>query len=579
MRSALLEETPAKQWLLRRQELPAEPEQLARDLGIDGYLARLLCLRGITNFDQSKSFFRPHWNDLHPPGTMKDMDRAVQLIAECLASDAKILLYGDYDVDGTTSVALAYRFLNKYCSGLGYYIPDRRTEGYGLSHRGIDWAAEQGYRCIVTLDCGTTACEPIAYANSLGLKVIVTDHHQPSAQLPAAAAILNPMQAGCAYPFKDLSGCGVAFKFLVALCQHFGWPQTELLDHLELVAISIAADVVPLVGENRILTHYGLQKLNSQPIPGIRAMLQHYTNRKPRLDLGDVVFGLAPRINAAGRMGDARLAVRLLLGEDLDECAALATEIEHSNLHRRDTDAEITRMALEQASVQHALEPKFTTVVRGSQWHKGVIGIVASRLVEKFYKPTVVFSEEEGKLTGSARSVHGFDLYHALEQCSDCLEQFGGHKYAAGLTMRSEQYPEFCQRFENAVVASIEAWQRSPSLEVDLELPLSVITPKFFRILQQFAPYGQGNRMPLFCARRVYATPGSARVLGQNHLSLNVQQSDDRNPLQAIAFGQGSMQPLLSKGLPMDIAFHLEENHFRGESRMQVRIVDMQPHA
>jgi len=569
------ETVPAKAWIFPEPEAWATIDSLTQALGMDRNLVQLLVQRGIQSFEESKAFFRPHWNDLNDPGRMKDMDKAVETLAECIDNGQRILLYGDYDVDGTTSVALCYRFLRKYCSDIGYYIPDRRSEGYGLSHQGLDWAYQNGFRCVVTLDCGTTALEQVDYANSLGIQVIVTDHHQPSEHLPKAKAILNPLQPGCTYPYKDLSGCGVAFKFLVALCQHFEWPMSELLDHLELVAISIAADMVPLTGENRVLTHYGLQKLNNQPTPGVKAMLQHYKNRKPTLDLTDVIFGLSPRINAAGRMGDARLAVQLLVSEDPEECTRLAAEIESSNLNRRDTDSEITRVAVEQALAMHQSDHKMTTVVCGNDWHKGVIGIVASRLVERFYKPTVVFCLEGDKMTGSARSVQGFDLYHALQQCSDCMEQFGGHKYAAGLTLQASAYPEFCQRFEAAVAATLEPWQQQPSLTIDLEMPLETISPKFFRILRQYAPFGQGNRQPVFCSRRVYASPGSPRIVGQNHLSLRIQQKDGSPGYQAIAFGQAALLPLLAKGLPFDIAYSLDENHYRGQVEMQLRILDL----
>lgn len=570
-------DVPAKAWIFPERELSETISALAESLGIDRNLAQLLVQRGIQTFDDSKAFFRPHWNDLKDPALMKGMDKAVETLAECIDNGERILLYGDYDVDGTTSVALSYRFLRKYCADLGYYIPDRRSEGYGLSQKGIDWAVQNGFRCIVTLDCGTTAFEQVDYANAQNLKVIITDHHQPSDRLPKAQAILNPLQPGCPYPFKDLSGCGVAFKFLVALCHRFDWPMSELLDHLELVAISIAADMVPLTGENRVLTHYGLQKLNNNPTIGIQTMLQHYKNRKPTLDLNDVIFGLAPRINAAGRMGDARLAVQLLVSEDPEECTRLAAEIENSNLDRRDTDTEITRIAIDQALTMHQSENKMTTVVCGSEWHKGVIGIVASRLVERFYKPTIVFCLEGDTMTGSARSVQGFDLYQALQQCSDSIEQFGGHKYAAGLTLKASAYQDFCQKFEEAVSATLQPWQHRPSLSIDIELSLDTITPKFFRILKQFAPFGQGNRQPVFCSRGVFAYPGSPRIVGQNHLSLSLQQKDGPTTLPAIAFGQAALLPLLAKGLPFDIAYSLDENHYRGQSEMQLRILDLRP--
>jgi len=574
MSPALIEEAPVKSWIIHQPDDSGIAHELASSLGIDQALGLLLQRRGIHTFEQSRAFFRPNWDDLHDPFLMKGMQEAVELVQHCMDNGQRILLYGDYDVDGTTSVALCYRIMRRYCEGLGYYIPDRQSEGYGLSIQGIDWAVAQGYHCIITLDCGTTAVEEVTYANALGLKVLVTDHHQPAAMLPPAHAILNPLQNNCPYPFKDLSGCGVAFKLLNALSSHLQWPLSELLEHLELVAISIAADMVSLSGENRVLTHFGLQKLNQHPVPGITAMLQHYKPRKSKLEINDIVFGISPRINAAGRMGDARLAVRLLVEDESRECAAWAMEIENSNLLRRDTDSEITTAASEKATVQHQLKTQYNTVVCGRDWHKGVIGIAASRLVDRFYKPTVVFCEENGKMTGSARSVQGFDLYSALSNCSDTIEQFGGHKYAAGLTILSERYAAFVEKFEQAVANTIESWQLRPSLDIDLELNLSQITPKFFRILQQFAPFGTGNKAPLFCARHVFASPGSSRIVGSNHLSLQIQQ-DGSPRIPAIAFGQGGMLPLLAKGLPLDIVFHLEENNHHGVTTMQARIVDL----
>ena len=554
-----------------------EVEALRKSAGISRVLAELLLRAGQRDAVGAAAFLEPTLASIHDPFLLRNLEAGATRLRTAIAKQEVVVVLGDYDVDGTTSVALCYRFLRKYCADIGYYIPDRRSEGYGLSQKGLDWAVQNGFRCIVTLDCGTTAFEQVDYANTLGLKVIITDHHKPSDRLPKACAILNPLQPGCPYAFKDLSGCGVAFKFLVALCHRFEWPMSELLEQLELVAISIAADMVPLTGENRVLTHYGLQKLNNNPSIGIRTMLQHYKNRKPTLDLGDVIFGLAPRINAAGRMGDARLAVQLLVSEDPEECARLAAEIENSNLDRRDTDTEITRIAIDQALTMHQAENKMTTVVCGSEWHKGVIGIVASRLVERFYKPTVVFCLEGDKMTGSARSVQGFDLYNALQQCADTIEQFGGHKFAAGLTLKASAYEDFCQRFEEAVAATLEPWQQRPSLPIDLEMPLEVITPKFFRILKQFAPFGQGNRQPVFCSRGVYASPGSPRIVGQNHLSLSLQQKDGRTTLPAIAFGQAALLPLLAKGLPFDIAYNLDENYYRGQSDMQLRILDLRP--
>jgi single-stranded-DNA-specific exonuclease len=560
-----------KRWVYRPRQQEEAVSQLAAAINVDPLIARLLIGRGVSTFEAAKDFFRPELANLHDPFLMKDMGKAVDIIEQAIRNQDKILIYGDYDVDGTTAVAVTYRFFKHIYEQVGYYIPDRHSEGYGVSMQAIDWAVENEYKLIITLDCGITANEQVAYANSLGLTVIITDHHLP-AELPDAAAILNPKQHDCPYPFKDLSGCGIGFKLTQAFSLRHEIDPEFIYQTLDLLAVSIAADIVPILGENRILTHFGLKKLNENPTMGLRAIIQLCCDKK-ELTITDIVFTIAPRINAAGRMGDAKNAVELLLSPNMQEAESRAQTINETNTDRRDVDANITREAILVAEAHEDFLSRKTTVVYGPNWHKGVIGIVASRLVEQYYRPTIVFSHTDGFLTGSARSVNGFDIHDAISQCAELVDQFGGHKYAAGLTLREENIEAFSKKFELVVSRSIREEQLVPVLEIDQEIQLKDINSRFFRVLKQFAPFGPGNMQPIFTAKMVFSN-GFVRVVGENHLQISVQQ-DGSVAFSAIAFGHAEHYPLISKGIPFNIAFTIEENTWRGVTSIKLNIKDI----
>lgn len=560
-----------KKWVYKPKHQEDTAAQLAESINVDPLIARLLLSRGIRTFEDAREFFRPDLSLLHDPFLMKDMDKAVGIIDKAIRNQDRILIYGDYDVDGTTAVATVYRFFKHLYDQVGYYIPDRHSEGYGLSMQAIDWAVENGYGLIITLDCGITANEQVAYANERGLTVIITDHHLP-AVLPEAAAILNPKQADCPYPFKELSGCGIGFKLTQAFASRNEIDEQYVMQSLDLLAVSIAADIVPILGENRILTHFGLKKLNENPTVGLRAIIQLCCDKKD-LNITDIVFTIAPRINAAGRMGDAKNAVELLLSNNMQEAESRAQVINETNTDRRDVDANITREAMLVAEATSDFNSRRTTVVYGQNWHKGVIGIVASRLVEQYYRPTIVFSHADGLLTGSARSVNGFDIHNAISQCAEYVDQFGGHKYAAGLTLREENIEKFSSKFEEVVRNSIRDEQLVPLLEIDQHIRLKDITPRFFRVLKQFAPFGPGNMQPVFSSKDVYSN-GFVRVVGENHLQISIQQ-DDSIAFSAIAFGHAEHYPLISKGLPFNVAYTIEENTWRGVTSIKLNIKDI----
>ena len=560
-----------KRWVYKPKHQEETVGQLATAINVDPLIARLLIGRGVSTYEAAKDFFRPELANLHDPFLMKDMGKAVDIIEQAIRSQDKILIYGDYDVDGTTAVAVTYRFFKHIYEQVGYYIPDRHSEGYGVSMQAIDWAVENNYKLIITLDCGITANEQVAYANSLGLTVIITDHHLP-AELPDAAAILNPKQYDCPYPFKDLSGCGIGFKLTQAFSQRHEIDPEFIYQTLDLLAVSIAADIVPILGENRILTYFGLKRLNENPTMGLRAIIQLCCDKK-ELTITDIVFTIAPRINAAGRMGDAKNAVELLLSLNMQEAESRAQTINETNTDRRDVDANITREAILVAEGHEDFLIRKTTVVYGPNWHKGVIGIVASRLVEQYYRPTIVFSHADGFLTGSARSVNGFDIHDAISQCSELVDQFGGHKYAAGLTIREENIEAFSKKFEMVVGKSIREEQLVPVLEIDQEIQLKDINARFFRVLKQFAPFGPGNMQPIFTAKMVFSN-GHVRVVGENHLQISLQQ-DGSVGFSAIAFGHAEHFPLISKGIPFNIAFTIDENTWRGVTSIKLNIKDI----
>lgn len=540
-------------------------------------LAQILINRGIDTYDKARCYFRPNLQMLHDPFLMKGMNQAVKRLVEAIKNNEKILIYGDYDVDGTTAVTLVYDFLKRYYSLVDFYIPDRHKEGYGLSSQGVDYAYEQDCSLIITLDCGIKDTARIWYAMEKGIDVIVCDHHQPDAELPPAVAILNPKQQDCGYPFKELTGCGVGFKLMQAFAQRNGISSQELFEYLDLVAVSIAADIVPIVDENRVLTYFGLKKLNENPLPGLKAILDTAKFEKKEINVSDVVFILAPRINAAGRIKNARNAVETLLSKNMDQAVAHALLIDELNQNRREFDETATREALSiiQNSQEYMLRK--TIVVYKEDWHKGVVGIVASRLIEHYYRPTIVFTSSEGELlSGSARSIQGFDLYSALTACSDLVEQFGGHKYAAGLTIKRKNLELFMHRFEEVVSSTLLDEQLSPAIEIDAEISLTDITPKFLRILKQMAPYGPGNMNPVFVSRKLMAGK-YVSVVGNNHLKLSLKQQGQPSDLYfpAIGFDMGKYYASISQGASFDAVYSIEENHYNGKVTYQLKIKDL----
>ena len=560
---------------LKQQPSTDQINALAAAIQTDRVNTTLLLQRGIYDFESAKAFFRPSLDQLHDPFLMKDMEQAVSRILEAIDRNEKILVYGDYDVDGTTSVALFYTFLKMIGARAGYYIPDRYAEGYGISFQGIDYAKSNQYALVVSLDCGIKANEKIAYANTLGVDFIICDHHLPGEQLPEAYAVLDPKRNDCLYPFKELSGCGVGFKLAQALQQTLKKPFEELLSLLDLVAISIAADIVPVSGENRILCFFGLQELNKMKRAGIRALYQ-LNNLKKEITITDVVFVLAPRINAAGRIDHALRAAELLLSDHEEEAVRFAGNINQTNSNRKEIDQGMTAQALDMIDSNPNLIAKKTTVVFHEAWHKGVVGIVASRLIEKYYRPTIVLTKSDGMLSGSARSVKNFDIHHAIEACSDLLEQFGGHKHAAGLSLKPENLESFVRRFEEEVSSTIADEDLIPEIEVDTPIYFNEINSRFYAVLKQFAPHGPENMTPVFMSDHVLDT-GWARVVGSNHLKLELYQSE--NPtvkFHAIAFDKGDFLSFFQKKIPLSICYTIAENHYNGNTTLQLVIRDIQ---
>lgn len=566
-----------KEWILKSSADPDTVSRLSSELGIDPVLAELLVQRGVTTFMDARAFFRPDLGLLHDPFLMKDMDVAVERLHRAVSSGEKILVYGDYDVDGTTAVSLVYSFLRKLTPGVDFYIPDRYDEGYGVSDKGIEWASSNGFTLIITLDCGIKANDKVAYAASKGIDVIVCDHHLPENDLPAAVAVLDPKREDCTYPFDDLSGCGVGFKFVQGYSARYGIPFSELEPLLDLTVVSIASDLVSVVGENRILAHFGLKRLNENPRQGLLAMIRLSGLEPSHISIDDIVFKIGPRINAAGRMETGRMAVDLLTATEESEAMRIAGEINEYNNERKSIDREITREALEMVQSGGSLSNGHATIVYDPSWHKGVVGIVASRLVEAFYKPTIVLTKSNGLITGSARSVHGFDLYGAIESCSDLLENFGGHIYAAGLTLKEENLKEFCKRIDAYVGNTISSEMLTPVIYIDTKLNFSRITPKFFRILKQFQPFGPGNSAPVFMAENVYDN-GNGRKVGAegSHMKLElIQEEQPYRHISAIAFNKSSHFEHIKAGNPVDICYSIVENYYRGIANLQLRIKDI----
>jgi len=564
-------------WILKEPADQNKVTRLAAEVGIDIVLAELLVKRGVETFEQARSFFRPKLEDLHDPFLMKDMDVAVERLHTAINSHQKILVYGDYDVDGTTAVALVFSFIKHYTSLVDFYIPDRNEEGYGVSIKGIDWAAENGFRLIITLDCGIKAIEKTVYAASKGIDMIICDHHLPDSSLPQAYAVLDPKREDCNYPFDDLSGCGVGFKLVQAYCQRYNIPFDSLIPLLDYLVVSISSDLVSVVGENRILAHYGLRQLNEAPRPGLLAMINLSKLEPGHITIDDIVFKIGPRINAAGRMETGRLAVELLTSNDIDEAMFIGEKINDNNNDRKSIDREITQEAIEMVQSGNCISWKNATIVYNPGWNKGVVGIVASRLVEAFYKPTIVLTKSNGFITGSARSIQGFDLYEAIESCSDLLENFGGHVYAAGLTMKEEKLKEFSSRIDAFVGNKITEEMLTPLVIIDAKLDFSRITPKFFRILKQFQPFGPGNNNPLFLTENVY-DDGNGRKVGAGgvHMKLDlIQEVQPYHQISAIAFNMSDFYDYIKAGNPFDVCYSIVENYYRGNSNIQLRIRDM----
>lgn len=567
-----------KKWVVKPQGDPEAIRSLAESLKINPILVNLLVQRGIVTFDEAKQFFRPSLDHLHDPFLMKDMDKAVARIEEALQNREKILVYGDYDVDGTTSVALVYSFLSNYISSkeqADYYIPDRYKEGYGISRQGIDWAKANGFTLIIALDCGIKSIDKVEYAAELGIDFIICDHHRPGNELPAAAAVLDPKRNDCAYPYKELSGCGIGFKLAQAFAVKNGIPFNQLEKYLDLVAISIAADIVPITGENRVLAFYGLQHLNRDPRPGIKAIMELSNVQSRELTISDIVFSIAPRINAAGRIEHGNKAVELLISKRGDLASFLSDSINEHNTTRKNLDQLITDQALQQIEADPDFKNRKSTVVYNSEWHKGVIGIVASRLTDRYYRPTVVLTKSNGMVSGSARSVKDFDVYNAIESCSHLLEQFGGHMYAAGLTMKEENVEEFRKAFDACVCATIEERMLTREIEIDSELNLRDITPSFYKILKQFAPFGPGNMSPVFKATGVRDN-GRGKVVGNNHLKLTLTEEGLRSGVyDGIAFQLGHHHSMVEQQGEFDIVYNLEENTFNNRTSLQLNIKDI----
>ena len=558
-----------KRWALRDTPDHEEVNSLSAALNIDPILSTLLLHRGIRNYEDARLFFRPDERHLHDPFLMAGMEDAITRIENAIAAGEKILIYGDYDVDGTTAVSVVYGFFNKRCRNIEYYIPNRYTEGYGVSVMGIDYAADNGFTLVIALDCGIKAVDKVAYANSRGVDFIICDHHLPGSELPAAVAVLDPKRADCAYPYKELSGCGIGFKLVQAYAEKNNVPLEEIACYLDLVCISIACDIVHITGENRVLAHLGLQKINNAPCVGVKTLME-VAGRTGTYTIADVVFQIGPRINAAGRIDDAKHAVELLTATDEETAKQKSLEINFKNTERKEHDLSITDEALGIIERDEVMVNRKSTVVFSEHWHKGVIGIVASRLTEKYYRPTIVLTRSNGHVAGSARSVHGYDLYEALCGCSDLLIQFGGHKYAAGLTLHPENIEAFTERFEEVVSATIKPEQLVQQINIDAELHLSRIEPRFFRILNSFAPFGPENMAPVFLSRNVYVS-GVASLVGGSHVKMTVIQHGSAG-YDSIAFGQGEMLPQIKKDVPFDICYTIEENIWREKRSIQLNI-------
>jgi single-stranded-DNA-specific exonuclease len=564
--------TPDKRWTLKQAD-DAVVNTLHRELLVNPAICHLLALRSVTDYKTAKLFFRPELAHLHDPFLMKGMKKAVDRIQEAIEWHERIMVYGDYDVDGTTSVALMYSFLKKnYQGGLSYYIPHRYREGYGISRQGIDFAHANGYTLLITLDCGIKSVEIITYAQSLGIDVIVCDHHLPDAHIPPAYAILNPKQADCSYPYKELSGCGIGFKLAQALAIYWKQQPAEVYQYLDLVATSIAADIVPMDGENRILAYYGIKRINESPCLAISTLKQLGGVQKA-LSISDLVFVIGPRVNAAGRMDDARKAVEFFIETDPEKIQGLAAALHSDNDDRKEVDKSTTEEALAIIGADEVLIGRKSTVLFRAHWHKGVVGIVASRLIDKYYKPTILLTSANGKATGSARSVSGFNIYEAIHECRELLDNYGGHFYAAGMTMSENRVSEFITKFETIVAATITAEQQIPEIAIDADISLSLVKPSFYKLLRQFEPFGPANMRPIFMTRSLYDYQGSSAIIKDIHLRIVAHQPGGAI-IEGIAFNLAHKYELVRNG-PFDMVYNIEENEHNGNTRLQVKVIDI----
>jgi single-stranded-DNA-specific exonuclease len=545
--------------------------QLQAALKIHPVLCNLLAQRGIADYEEAKAFFRPDLSQLIDPWLLKDMQKAVDRILQAFGSGEKILVYGDYDVDGTTSVACMYKFLRRHYEAVDFYIPHRYREGYGISKAGIDLAIEQGFTLIIALDCGIKSTELIAYAKQAGIDFIVCDHHTPDDELPVAAAILNPKQIDCAYPFKDLCGCGVGFKLISALCQQMKLPPEEAFEYLDLVATAIAADIVSMTGENRVIAYFGLKKANENPNAGIKALCE-LSGLKEEIHINNLVFMIAPRVNAAGRMDDAKKAVQLFISDTPEEALLWAEQLHTDNTHRREADSSITDEALALIGSDDEQLKRVSTVVYQPHWHKGVVGIVASRLIEHYYRPTIVLTQSGDYVAGSARSVHGFNVYDAVHKCKDLLLGYGGHFYAAGMTMEPENVEAFCKKFDEVVRASIDVEMLVPEILIDAELNFTDINITFYRIICQMEPFGPGNLRPTFITRNTSDT-GHSKVVKEKHLKFSLRQNG--LVFSGIGFGLADKIDIVKSGKPIDIVYKIDENEWNGNRSLQFKVLDV----
>jgi single-stranded-DNA-specific exonuclease len=563
-------------WLIRPAGSPEDKEKLINEgLNVSNTILDMLVQRGISSYKDAESFFNPKLEDLHDPFLMKDMDKAIERLEKALETNEKILVFGDYDVDGTTSVAMTYAFLRQITSNIDFYIPDRYSEGYGVSFKGVEYAFEHNITLIIALDCGIKANQKIEYANQKNIDFIICDHHNPGEILPDAVAILDPKRADCSYPYKDLSGCGVGFKLLQALCLKQEIPMEKLWELLDLVAVSIASDIVGITGENRILASFGIKKLKESPRTGLKALMNIAGHTADEITISDIVFKIGPRINAAGRIESGKSAVKLLIEENEEFASEMSDKINVHNETRQNLDQTMTKEALEMIASSELLKSRKSTVLYKPDWHKGVVGIVASRVIETYYKPTIILTESNGLATGSARSVEGFDLYQAIDSCSDLLSSFGGHKHAAGLSLKIEDVEKFAQRFEEFVNNNITEDQLTPQIKIDHCIGFSEITPRFFNTIRRFAPFGPGNMSPIYLTENVHDT-GGTRIVGKTEEHLRFEITDaSNNKLIGIGFGLADFLSLIKENKSFKICYSIEENNFNGNVSLQLRVRDV----